>query len=281
MILIADSGSTKTSWCFIDNQKNTTFLYTSGINPFFRTSSDIESELRIKLMKKIPENVDNIFFYGAGIINEEKGEIVHRALAHLFPTAKVETFSDLLAAVHATLGNTKGIACILGTGSNSCFFDGNKITEHVPPLGFVLGDEGSGAVLGKKLIADFLKGIMPEKLSIKFKKRFPLSYGELMESVYKKEKPNLFLADFVPFIAENISDKYCNELVVNSLEEFIKRNIFQYTYYSNCPISFVGSVAFYFKNQLETVFKKHNLLLNKVIKHPLNGLVEYYTQREI
>jgi len=277
MILIADSGSTKTSWCFIDSKKNTTYISTSGINPFFRTSEDITSELSDKLMPQIPGTVERIFFYGAGIINKEKGEIVKSALESLFPRTHIETYSDLLAAAHSTLGKSKGIACILGTGSNSCLYDGKKIVEHIPPLGFILGDEGSGAVLGKKLLADYLKGIMPEYIAKKFQNKFPGNYAEYMESVYKKEKPNVFLSAFVPFLLENISENYCNNLVEVSFNEFVKRNICSYSGFSDLPVNFVGSVAYIFREQLETVIKRNQLKLNKVLKEPLNGLVDYYT----
>lgn len=276
MILIADSGSTKTSWCFIDKNKNATYFSTSGINPFFRTSVDIEDELRDKLVPQIPGVVNKIFFYGAGIINKEKGEIVKQAMNSLFPNAQTEVYSDLLAAAHATLGNSKGIACILGTGSNSCLFDGKQIVEHIPPLGFILGDEGSGAVLGKNLLADYLKGIMPEHIAEKFQHDFTYHYAEFMEGVYKKEKPNLFLSGFVPFLSDNINENYCKALVETSFEAFIQRNLFRYSGITELPVNFVGSVAYYFNEQLKAVCKRNNLWLNKVIQEPLNGLVDYY-----
>src|SRR5680860_1193959 len=152
MILIADSGSTKTSWCLSGKNGFTEYFSTNGINPFFRSTEEIVEELQEKLMTKITAEVSQIFFYGAGIINEEKGNVIKLALNQLFPLAEIDVQSDLLAAARSTLGKKKGIACILGTGSNSCFYDGEKITEHIPPLGFILGDEGSGAVLGRFLV---------------------------------------------------------------------------------------------------------------------------------
>ncbi len=281
MIIIADSGSTKTSWCFMDKNQNTTFYTTSGINPFFRSSEDIEAELRQKLPVEFRDKPESIFFYGAGIINEEKGNIVKRALKNLFPQAKTEVNSDLLAAAHATLGKSSGIACILGTGSNSCFYDGNTITEHIPPLGFILGDEGSGAVLGQKLLADFLKGIMPIHLSEKFKIQFPMDYPEFMEKVYRNEKPNQFLAGFVPFLQENIHDEYCLQTLEDSFEEFVKRNILRYSQFRDVPITFVGSVAFYFREQLVNVLEKNNLQPGRIVKEPLEGLITLYTKNKL
>lgn len=277
MILIADSGSTKTSWGLIKTTGQPDFFSTGGINPFFRTSEDIETELREKFQEISHSKVEKIFFYGAGIINQEKGEVVKLALERLFPFARIETASDLLAAARATLKNEKGIACILGTGSNSCLYDGTTIIENIKPLGFILGDEGSGAVLGRKLLADFLKGILPANLSAKFKEQFKFEYAEFMEAVYKKEKPNKFLAQLVPFLSENITDGYCSQLVENSFKEFIERNICQYAYFSAQPVCFSGSLAWHFQEQLRKVSGLFNLQINKIVKEPLEGLIEYHS----
>ena len=278
MILIADSGSTKTTWYYSDENGKSGFVYTSGINPFFRIAEDIYNDLKENLKKQIPTNIHQIFFYGAGVINPEKGDVIRTALSNLFPETEIEVASDLLAAARATLANKEGIACILGTGSNSCFYNGIEIVKHVPPLGFILGDEGSGAVLGKKLVGDFLKGMMPEKLSAKFRKQFQFEYAEYLEKVYKTEKPNKFLAQFVPFLSENIVENYCLTLVENSFDEFIKRNILQYDFSNNLPVCFVGSVAFFFSNQLEKVLKKNELKCGPVLKEPINGLIKYHSK---
>lgn len=280
MILIADSGSTKTSWCLTDKRGKTEYFLTNGINPFFRTTEDIKEELLTKLCPEIDDEIEQIYFYGAGIINEDKGNIVKTALQSLYPKAEIEIKSDLLAAARSTLGKEKGIACILGTGSNSCLYDGNKIIEHVPPLGFILGDEGSGAVIGRKLLGDFLKGILPEKIAEQFKIRFHLDYAGFMEGVYKKEKPNQFLAQFIPFLKENISEEYCTKLVETSFEEFINRNIRKYSGYQQQPICFVGSVAFYLEEQLKNVFAKNKLQIKTVLKEPLNGLLNFHTEKQ-
>lgn len=279
MKLIADSGSTKTSWCLTGNNSLTEFYQTGGLNPFFRSTDEIADELREKLIPKIDAQIQEIYFYGAGVINEEKGNIVKNALQQFFPKAKIEVQSDLLAAARATLGNERGIACILGTGSNSCLYNGSEITEHVPPLGFILGDEGSGAVLGRKLLADFLKGIMPGTIAEKFRNRFSLNYAGFMEGVYKKEKPSKFLAQFVPFIQENIENEYCSLLIENSFDEFIKRNIFRYSAFNEQPVCFVGSVAFYFQDQLKKVLIKNHLQIKTVLKEPLNGLIKFHTEK--
>ena len=187
MILIADSGSTKTSWCLTGISGLPEIFSTGGMNPFFRNTEDIASEIRMQLLPETGSELNEIHFYGAGVINQEKGNIVKNALQVLYPTAVIEVQSDLLAATRATLGKEAGIACILGTGSNSCFYNGSEIIEHIPPLGFILGDEGSGAVMGRKLIGDFLKGITPENISKIFQNQFQITYAEFMEGVYKKE----------------------------------------------------------------------------------------------
>jgi glucosamine kinase len=279
MKLIADSGSTKTSWCLSGNNDFTEYFSTGGLNPFFRSTEDIANELREKLFPKINAEIAEIYFYGAGIINEEKGNIVKNALLQFFPKAKIEVQSDLLAAARGTLGNESGIACILGTGSNSCLYNGSEIIDHVPPLGFILGDEGSGSVIGRKLVGDFLKRIMPENISDKFKNQFQLSYAEFMEGVYKKEKPNKFLSQFVPFVKENIADEYCIKLVENSFEEFIKRNIFRYSGFREQPICFIGSVAFHFHDQLKNALEKNHLQINLVLKEPLKGLLKFHINK--
>jgi len=281
MILIADSGSTKTSWCYTGINSKPEYFSTSGINPFFRTAEDILSELKSELKPQLPGKVHQIFFYGAGIVNDEKGDVVKSALEKLFPNAEIEVNSDLLAAARATLQNQKGIACILGTGSNSCLYDGQTIVSHVPPLGFILGDEGSGAVLGRKLVADFLKKQMPGNLSKRFIKEFPLDYAKILNRVYREEKPNKFLAGFVPFLKETIEEEYSINLLENAFKEFIERNVASYENYTSVPVCFVGSVAFYFQEQLKNVLEKLQLNSGIILKEPLEKLVEYHLEQNI
>ncbi|MBT3382734.1 MAG: ATPase [Prolixibacteraceae bacterium] len=278
MILIADSGSTKTTWFYSGVTIGNELITTQGINPFFRTADNIILELKESLVPQLKGQVEQIFFYGAGIINKEKANVVSLALNRLFPDSEVEVQSDLIAAARATLGNEPGIACILGTGCNSGLYNGSEITAHVPPLGFILGDEGSGAVLGRKLLADFLKGIMPENLSRQFKKQYPFEYPDFLEKVYRQEKPNKFLAQFVPFIKENINEEYCRLIVENSFDEFVTRNISRYSDFAKQKICFVGSVAFHFQKQLKDVLIRNNLKLEFVLKEPMEGLKRFHTK---
>jgi N-acetylglucosamine kinase-like BadF-type ATPase len=279
MILIADSGSTKTTWCFISPENKTEIVSTGGINPYFRTTADIIEELKTGLVPKINGSVENIYFYGAGIVDDKAGKVAKMALEELFPSAKPEIQSDLLAAARSTLQNKKGIACILGTGSNSCLYDGQKIIDHVPPLGFILGDEGGGVTLGKKILADFLRGIMPGDLVEKFRQKFPFQYAEYLRKVYKEERPNKFLASLVPFITENIQNDYCKRLVENSFREFLARNVFQYSGYREQPVCFVGSIAFYFADILKEVMQDEGLNPGLILKGPMAGLIKFHSEK--
>ncbi|WP_372948260.1 ATPase [Mariniphaga sp.] len=280
MIIIADSGSTKTSWCFSEKGKEPELFNTGGVNPFFRTTENIVTEWKQTLLANLSGKVDRVFFYGAGVVNEEKAVVIKKALDVFFPEAEKEVHSDLLAAAHATLGNKSGIACILGTGSNSCLYDGKTITAHVPPLGFILGDEGSGAVLGRQLVGDFLKKTMPGELQQLFQQKYPLEYTEFLNRVYRHEKPNQFLAGFVPFLSENIQNEYCQNLVENAFDSFILRNVAQYSGYENQPVCFVGSVAFYFQEQLKNVLLRRQLVPGIIVKEPLLKLMEFHLQND-
>jgi N-acetylglucosamine kinase-like BadF-type ATPase len=211
-------------------------------------------------------------------VNKEKAGIIESALLELFPEANCEVESDLLAAARSTLGHNSGIACILGTGSNSCFYDGKIISAHVPPLGYILGDEGSGTYLGRKLLADFLKGIIHEELGKKFEKMFPQDYSEFLNNVYKNENVRMYLAAFVPFLKENIEDEYCRNLVAESFEDFIRRNVSCYTEFNKYQVSFIGSVAFHFQEQLKAVLAKQNLVAGVILKEPLENLIQYHLE---
>lgn len=276
MLLIADSGSTKTSWCFSAPNTHPEYLSTSGINPFFRSSDDIYRELKAEFIPFLNKNIEKVFFYGAGIVDAERGNVIKSALLKIFPNAEVETQSDLLAAARATLQDKPGIACILGTGSNSCLFDGEKIVSHVPPLGYVIGDEGSGNAMGRKLVADYLRKIMPDDVALKFSEKFPMDYAEFLHNVYQNENVRMFLAGFAPFLIENQEYEYCRSVVFSAFSEFLERNISRYPGYASKPISFVGSIAFYFRNLLEEIIRKHNLTPGVIIKDPLENLRLYH-----
>jgi len=276
MKLIADSGSTKTAWKLISKTGTTKDIRTSGINPFFRTEEDIFQELSTVLLPETGTEISEIFFYGAGIVNAEKGDIIKRALANIYTTAKIETHSDVLGAARALFGNHAGIACILGTGSNVCLYDGEKITGGISPLGFILGDEGSGAVMGRKLLGDYFKEVMPPYLRLSFSEQFKLSREEVLNRVYRSEKPNLFLAQFTPFLSKHINSAYCQEFVQHNFTEFFERNVMKLPDYSKLTIGFAGSVAYSFSQILSNTASYYGFEHTVIIKDPIDRLEKYH-----
>ncbi|HEY3372408.1 MAG TPA: ATPase [Prolixibacteraceae bacterium] len=278
MKLIADSGSTKTSWKLINPSGQSKDIKTPGINPFFRTEEDIYQELDKYLLPETGTGIQSIYFYGAGIVNAEKGDIVKRALNRIYPSASIETHSDVLGAAKALFGDQPGIACILGTGSNTCLYDGEKITQGISPLGFILGDEGSGAVMGRKLLGDYFKEVMPAPLRDEFTQRYQLTREEALNRVYRTEKPNQFLAQFIPFLSEHKNSAYCQELVQQSFMEFFERNVAKLPKYTSYPIGFIGSVAWHFSQILENTASYFGFEQITIIKDPIDGLEKYYRQ---
>ncbi len=276
MILIADSGSTKTHWCLVSEGKVVSNIITDGINPFYQNELEIIALLDAQLVQKLPEStIEKIFFYGAGCSFPEKKLLVSQALVRFFSNAMIEIQSDLLAAARSLFQHEKGIACILGTGSNSCFYDGKEIIQNVSPLGFVLGDEGSGAVLGKLLIADCLKNQLPEWIAEKLLDEYELTPAIILENVYKKPFPNRFLAKFTPFILEHIEEPAIFNLVYDSFDAFLVRNVMQYPL-EDTEVGFVGSIAHYFRDTLEIVASERGVVISDIIQNPMEGLVRFH-----
>ena len=274
MILVADSGSTKTDWKFMGKEHS--FLFqTSGINPFYMSDDQIFTELKDKVLSKVNDLVTKIYFYGAGVVGEQKTRMEH-ILSSVFSDVQAFAESDLLGAARALCGDQEGIACIMGTGANSCLYDGAKIVDNIPPLGFIQGDEGSGAVLGKQLITMYLKRELSDTLAEKFRKRYNLDTANILRKVYQEAFPNRFLAGFSKFIYEHIEDEQMYRLVYESFNEFLERNVYKYANYQEMNIHFVGSVAYYFSDILKSIFKENNLKIGKIIKSPLNDLVNYH-----
>jgi N-acetylglucosamine kinase-like BadF-type ATPase len=276
MKLIADSGSTKTAWKLISTSGQVDDIKTAGINPFFRTEEDIFQELSEKLLPETGHDVQEIYFYGAGIVNAEKGDIIRHALLRMYPQATCEAHSDVLGAARALFGDEAGIACILGTGSNTCLYDGKRIAMGISPLGFILGDEGSGAVMGRKLLGDYFKEVMPLRLREEFAKRYELTRDEALNRVYRTEKPNQFLAQFVPFLSEHRNSVYCQEFVQQNFMEFFERNVVKLPSFSHYKIGFVGSVAFHFSEILSNTASYFGYENITILKDPIDGLETYY-----
>lgn len=278
MILIADSGSTKTDWSVVEKGKLVKSVLSKGINPFFQTEQEIAEELKTSLLPELNgHSVQSVIFYGAGCI-PEKQPVVKNAITHILPASRIEVNTDLLAAVHGVCGNEAGIVCIMGTGSNSCFYDGREIVSNVSPLGFILGDEGSGAVLGKLLVGDVLKNQLSAQLKEKFLKQFNLTMPEIIDRVYRKPFPNRFLAGFSPFLAENIDDPQIRAIVEGSFRAFFKRNVMQYDYQSY-PVHLVGSVAFYYQEVLKEVATACGIQIGRIMRQPMEGLISYHSEK--
>ena len=279
MILIADSGSTKTDWCVVENGQPIQQISTKGINPFFQSEEEISNEIATSLLPQLKTNaLDAVYFYGAGCGFPDKIAMVHRAITkHLQIKREVEVNTDMLAVAHGLCQHEDGIACIMGTGSNSCYYDGKQIVSNVSPLGFILGDEGSGAVLGKLLVGDILKNQMTPELKEKFLKQFGLTPADIIDHVYRKPFPNRFLASLSPFLAQNIDEPCIHALVLGSFKSFLKRNVMQYENFRNSKVHFIGSVAFYYKTILAEAAQEMNIQLGTIIKSPMEGLIKYHS----
>lgn len=274
--LIADSGSTKTEWCLINGKTRKTF-YTQGLSPYFLSAEQIEyiikEELKVKIKKTEP---DEIFFYGTGCSNAENVKLVKKAIQQVFTKAKVNVDHDLMGAAKALCGNEKGIACILGTGSNSCYYNGKKIVKNSPGLGYVLGDEGSGAYLGRKVIQYFLYNTFDEDLMDRFNAKYNTTSDEILTAVYKKPLPNRYLASFTVFLIENRGHYMIENIIEDSFNDFFFNHVYKYKESWTMPINFTGSVAYGFRDVLKDMCNSYELKLGKVYKKPMDGLVKFH-----
>ncbi|MBK9463246.1 MAG: N-acetylglucosamine kinase [Chitinophagaceae bacterium] len=274
--LIADSGATKAEWCLLREGKKKT-IFTQGISPYFLNTEQITDLLLKELKPKLKNiEVDEIFYYGTGCANPVNAKSVKKALQKVFPESKVDVNHDLMAAARALCGTNKGVACILGTGSNSCYFDGKKIVKNSPGLGYVLGDEGSGAYLGKKVIQYYLYGTFDDELRGRFDLTYTTNTAEILESVYKKPLPNRYLAGFTKFLAENRGHYMIENIIEDGLNDFFFNHLCKYRETWTLPVHFAGSVAFGFKDVLQQLCNSYEFELGKVMKNPMEGLVTYH-----
>ena len=275
--LIADSGATKCEWCLIANGKKKKLL-TTGISPYFLNEDQIYLLLQKQLVPKLKDAVINeVHFYGTGLSNQNNVEMLKAVLKKTFKKAKISVETDLMAAARALCGRVKGIACILGTGSNSCFYNGRKMIKNSPGIGYILGDEGSGAYLGKKVIQHYLYQTFDEELMTSFEKRFLTSPIEILENVYKKPMANRYLASFAIFLAENRGHYMIENIIEDGLNEFFFTHIYKYKESWTHPINFIGSIAYGFKDILQELCNGYELELGKVMKAPMKGLIVYHS----
>ena len=277
MILIADSGATKSDWILMYEDEEQMRFQLVGLNPFYVDTIEIVTILSKELTPYIEnKKIQQIFFYGAGCSSVFKCMTVEEALIKLFANAEIVVESDLLAAGRALFKDQEGIACILGTGSNSCLFDGNEIVENITSLGYFFGDEGSGAHMGKGFLKDYLLGKIPQEIETAFKKDYNYNRDNILDAIYNLPFPNRFLASFCEFYADHLSNKYIFDMVSSSFREFFINQIKQYKGYKKLPVSFVGSVAFFFEPLLRQIAAEFEVKIDKVLRSPINALAEYH-----
>lgn len=274
-ILVADSGSTKCSWRLVDNESVKSFS-SLGINPVFRSESQCIEIIEACFSGENCDKVQEIYFYGAGCSNDERKSKIAKALKHIFKSAKIAVDHDILASCRALCGKEPGMAAILGTGTNTCTFDGVNILQNVPAMGYILGDEGSGSYLGKRLLTDYFRGLVPEELRIKLEKEFNLDKDLVIERVYSDDAPNRYLASFSLFVSSNKEHPYCLNLIKSGFEDFFKYHVSRYKDYTSYDLNVLGSVAFYNRDVLESVAKNFNVRIGKIIQEPIASLTLYH-----
>ena len=281
MIAIVDSGSTKSSWVFVDENNNIQNYRTVGFNPYYQTSEDIYQILQKELIAQLDpgKKVDQVFFYGAGCEAEAQRNVVAVALQKAFPQTEVIVDHDLMAACLAVLGNEEGIACIAGTGSNTCHYDGKNIVKNVHSLGLYLGDEGSGGYLGKILARDYVREALPQSVREKFEAFTTDRSADILDKVYTKPFPNRYLASLAPFVIYNQDEKYLFDLAYESFSLLFQNCVSKYDNYQKLPIRFIGSVAAHLKPVLDRVASEHNVTIDMVVGNPMEALTEYHIKK--
>lgn len=281
MIIIADGGSTKTNWCLLDDNQKKIYFNTEGYNPYFVDSNYIVSSLKKGLPSDLAlDKITEVNYYGAGVHNQEKAKIVSDAFQVLFPNAKIEIGHDLLAAARALLGTESGFAAILGTGTNSCIYNGNEITYNINSAAYILGDEGSGSYIGKKLLTDFVRGLMPEEVAKAFFDTYKLTEDEIMDNVYTKPLANRFCASFSKFVYDNnVNIEYTRKIVDDAFEAFFANLVSKYPNYQDYTFNCIGSVGYNFRNVLEEKATQYGMKTGKILRSPIDDLVKFHIDR--
>lgn len=282
MKLIADSGSTKTDWALVDDAGQTTYIHTEGISPIHQDETTISNILRSELLSPVSTNISplntrlTVYFYGSGVTAEHESAM-ERLLRNMLGATSVSVHSDLLGAARGLCGRNEGIACILGTGSNSCYYDGTDIRQHTPALGYVLGDEGSGAVLGRLFLNALYKGVLSESMRTDFEQQTGLNLPAIIHKVYRQPLANRFLASLSSFIHDHLDCKPLEALVIDNFRVFLQRNVVPY-WRKDLPVSAVGSVAFHYREQLEQAARDEGFMVGTILQSPLEGLLKYHQE---
>ena len=284
MILIADSGATTTDWCLLNtNLTVNKYIRTSGLNANYLTETEIDSvlsrELTPRLLYPILENITHVFFYGSGCSTEKKQRKIQSQLSKITPNAAVIADHDLVGAAISLCGNDMGIACILGTGSNSCFYDGKNIKKTILSLGYLLGDEGSGTHIGKEILCAYLKNKMPQDVHHLFYSKYKKRPEDMVAEMYAAPKVGTYFAQFSHFASENLNFSYIQNLVKKSFSDFMQEQVSQFEEASYLPLGFVGSIAYVFQQELKSVVREFGYTLGKIIQNPIEGLVEFHQKK--
>ena len=279
MILIADSGSSKTDWRVIHKDGKISQYRGVGFNPYYQTSEEMATQMRHEFLINLESEIQEIYYYGAGCSVDSRKEEVANALRTIFPKATINVDHDLAAAAKATCGHQAGIACILGTGSNSCDYDGNDIIDTRPAPGFILGDQGGGGYVGRKFLMDFINEEMPIPIKEELEEKLKLTPTSIQEHVYRQPFPNRYMASFCRFITEHKSDPYCYMLYYNSFQEFFKVHVMKYKNYRDKQVNFVGSIAYYNSDILRKAALDSQISTNLIIESPISGLTLYHQEK--
>lgn len=278
MILIADSGTSKTDWRVIHRDGKISQHRGVGFNPYYMTAEEMAIQMRHEFLVNLEHEIEEIYYYGAGCSAPDRKAEVSQALSTIFAKATIHVDHDLSAAARATCGHKAGIACILGTGSNSCDYDGSSIISTRPAAGYILGDEGGGCYVGRKFLTDFIHEEMPEKIRESAIERFHITQNIIQDHVYRQPFPSRYMASFCRFISENKSDPYCYALFYNSFKDFFAKHVCKYKDYRNKPVNFVGSIAYYNNDILRKAAADTGITVNIIIESPIAGLTLYHQE---
>ena len=277
MILIADSGSTKCSWALCSqNGKLIKEIRTIGFNPYFIDKKNILKELEQSNLTLHNKEIKEVYFYGAGCSSKDKNNIIKKSLQSFFVNAKIIIKHDIDAACYAMYNENPNITCILGTGSNSCFFDGKNIIENAPSLGFLVGDEASGNYFGKKILSLYFNNMMPEDLKRKFESGFESDLSIIKENIYNNNRANVYLSKYFPFISENKNHPIIQDIILSALNDFFNLHVCCYKDYRSLELNFIGSVSYFLSQEIKLTAKKHNCKIGGIVKNPINNLIKFH-----
>lgn len=280
MIVVADSGSSKTDW-MVHTETGVESFSTQGINPYFLNAHDIQKILtKNKGITAIAEQVKEVYFFGAGCATPDKHEIVSNGLSSFFTKAFVSVDNDLIGSAYATCGHQEGLACILGTGSNISYYDGTNVHKGKHGLGYILGDEGSGTFFGRKVLVSYLYGTMPEDLRMSFATTYAATKDDVIHNLYQKPFPNAYLANFSRFMAMHKAHPFIQQMLKEGFQEFVDTNIKDYKTYKSIPCNFVGSIAWYYQDELREVCARNQIKVHKILQKPIEGIFDYILKRE-